>query len=43
MKETEATLIGGWIADILSDISNTTLQAEVKAKAKALTAQFPVP
>ena len=43
MKEAEAALIGGWIADILSDISNTALQAEIKEKAKALTAQFPVP
>ena len=43
MKESEAALIGGWIADILSDISNVALQAEIKAKAKALTAQFPVP
>ncbi len=43
MKEAEAALIGGWIADILSDISNTALQAEIKEKAKALTAQFLVP
>ncbi|MBR4652209.1 MAG: serine hydroxymethyltransferase [Kiritimatiellae bacterium] len=43
MKEEEAALIGTWIADILADISNTALQAEVKAKAKALTARFPVP
>ena len=43
MKEAEAALIGGWIADILSDISNTALQAEIKAKAKELTAKFPVP
>ena len=43
MKEAEAALIGGWIADILSDISNTALQAEVKEKAKALTAKFLVP
>ena len=43
MKEAEAAEIGGWIADILSDISNTALQEKIKAKAKALTAQFPVP
>ncbi len=43
MKEEEAALIGSWIADILTDISNTAVQAEVKAKAKALTARFLVP
>ena len=43
MKETEAALIGGWIADILEDITNTAVQAEVKAKAAALTAKFLVP
>ena len=43
MKEAEAALIGGWIADILADISNTAVQEEVKAKAKALTARFLVP
>ena len=43
MKETEASLIGGWIADILCDISNTAVQADVKAKAKELTSRFLVP
>ncbi len=43
MKEAEAALIGGWIADILDDITNTAVQAEVKAKAAALTAKFLVP
>ena len=43
MKEEEAALIGSWIADILTDITNTAVQAEVKAKAKALTARFLVP
>ncbi len=43
MKEEEAALIGSWIADILTDISNTAVQAEVKAKAKALTSRFLVP
>jgi len=43
MKEAEATLIGTWIADVLEDITNTQVQEEVKAKAKALTAGFPVP
>ena len=43
MKEAEAALIGGWIADILADITDTAVQAEVKAKAAALTARFLVP
>ena len=43
MKEAEAALIGGWIADILEDISNVAVQAEVKAKAAVLTARFLVP
>ena len=43
MKEAEASLIGGWIADILCDISNVAVQAEVKAKAKTLTSRFLVP
>jgi glycine hydroxymethyltransferase len=43
MKEKEAEIIGGWIADILSDVENTTLQAEIKEKAKELTKQFLVP
>ena len=43
MKEAEAALIGGWIADILEDISNAAVQAEVKAKAAVLTAKFLVP
>ena len=43
MKETEASLIGDWIADILCDISNVAVQAEVKAKAKTLTSRFLVP
>jgi glycine hydroxymethyltransferase len=43
MKEKEAEIIGGWIADILSDVENTALQAEIKEKAKELTKQFLVP
>ena len=43
MKEAEATIIGGWIADILSDISNVALQQKVKAEAAKLVANFPVP
>ena len=43
MKEQEAATIGGWIADILSDITNTGLQQKIKAEAAKLVAGFPVP
>ena len=43
MKEAEAAKIGGWIADILSDITNVDLQQKVKAEAAKLVAGFPVP
>ena len=43
MKETESATIGGWIADILSDITNTALQQKIKAEAAKLVANFPVP
>ena len=43
MKEPEAATIGGWIADILSDITNTDLQQKIKAEAAKLVAGFPVP
>ena len=43
MKEAEAAKIGGWIADILSDITNVELQQKVKAEAAKLVAGFPVP
>jgi len=43
MKESEAATIGGWIADILSDITNTALQQKIKAEAAKLVANFPVP
>lgn len=43
MKEKEAVKIGGWIADVLDDITDVKVQAKVKAKAKALTARFLVP
>ena len=43
MKETEAATIGGWIADILSDITDTGLQQKIKSEAAKLVAGFPVP
>lgn len=43
MKEEECRKIGGWIADILDDISDLSVQSRVKELAAALTAGFPVP
>jgi len=43
MKEPEMQRIGIWIADILSDLSNTALTEKVRAEVAALTAGFRVP
>ena len=43
MKEAEMIKIGTWIADVLDDITNTTVQERVKREAAALVANFPVP
>jgi len=43
MKEAEMRKIGTWIADILSDIKNTDLQAKVRAEVAQLTSSFLVP
>ena len=43
MKEAEMVKIGTWIADVLDNISDTTVQERVKREAKALVAAFPVP
>jgi glycine hydroxymethyltransferase len=43
MKEAEAELIGGWIADVLADINDVAVQQKVKAEAAKLTARFLVP
>lgn len=40
MKEQEFTWIGGKIADVLDDISNTSLQASIKAQIKDFTKDF---
>ncbi|WP_196138623.1 serine hydroxymethyltransferase [Aliikangiella sp. G2MR2-5] len=42
MKEAEATELAGWICDILDDIENKEVIAQVKAKVLELTAKFPV-
>ena len=43
MKEPEMVKIGTWIADVLDDITNTTVQERVKREAAVLVAGFPVP
>ena len=43
MKEAEMIKIGTWIADVLDNISDTSVQERVKREAKALVAGFPVP
>ncbi len=42
MKESEASQLAEWICDILDDIDNQPMIADVKAKVLALTAKFPV-
>ena len=43
MKEPEMIKIGTWIADVLDNIADATVQERVKREAKALVANFPVP
>ncbi len=43
MKEAEMIKIGTWIADVLDDITDTSVQERVKREAAALVAGFPVP
>jgi len=43
MKEAEMIKIGTWIADVLDNIADTSVQARVKREAAALVANFPVP
>ena len=43
MKEADMKQIGTWIADILSDITNTTKQTAIRAEVAAFTAKFLVP
>ncbi len=42
MKQPEASQLAEWICDILDDINNQQVIADVKAKVLALTAKFPV-
>ena len=43
MKEPEMIKIGTWIADVLDDITDVSVQERVKREAKELVASFPVP
>ncbi len=38
----ESSQVAGWICDIIDDVENTELQAEVKAKVLELCSRFPV-
>jgi glycine hydroxymethyltransferase len=41
-KEAEATTLAGWIADVLDDLNNEAVVANVKAKVLEICRQFPV-
>ena len=43
MKEAEMVKIGTWIADVLDNIADTSVQERVKREAAELVAGFPVP
>ena len=43
MKEAEMIKIGTWIADVLDNIADTSVQERVKREAAELVADFPVP
>ena len=43
MREPEMVKIGTWIADVLDNIADTSVQERVKREAAALVANFPVP
>jgi glycine hydroxymethyltransferase len=41
-KETEITQLTGWMCDVMDDVENQDVIAEVKAKVLELCARFPV-
>ena len=43
MKEPEMIKIGTWIADVLDNLADTSIQERVKREARELALQFPVP
>lgn len=42
MKEPEMQMIGGWIADVLKDVTNEGRQTEIKGEIRKLCEKFPV-
>ncbi len=42
MKEAEMERIGGWIADVLKDVTNEGRQTEIKSEVRKLCEKFPV-
>ncbi|MEJ2008775.1 MAG: serine hydroxymethyltransferase [Acidobacteriota bacterium] len=42
MKESEMRKIGGWIAEVLSDLENEALLARIRKEVEALTQEFPL-
>lgn len=43
MREAEMIKIGTWIADVLDDVTNTSVQERVKREARELALRFPAP
>ncbi len=41
-KTEECSALAGWMCDVMDDVENPAVQAEIKAKVEALCAQFPV-
>jgi glycine hydroxymethyltransferase len=42
MREPEMELIGGWIADVLTNIANAEVEQRVRKQVADLAAKFPV-
>ena len=42
MKENEMKTIGGWIADVLKDVTNEARQTEIKGEVRKLCEKFPI-
>jgi glycine/serine hydroxymethyltransferase len=42
MHEPEMELLGGWIADVLSNIGNTEVEQRVRKQVAELAERFPV-
>lgn len=42
MKEAEMQIIGGWIADVLKDVTNEGRQTEIKSEVRKLCEKFPI-